>query len=85
MAEVSRSIPAIHTSRGRIAMPRRFEELGSRLRAANERLSPFRGNMCDEDFTELVKDVVRVRDRCEGRAPTYPWDLPNLPFPPLPA
>ncbi|HEV7595324.1 MAG TPA: hypothetical protein VGO33_10020 [Gemmatimonadaceae bacterium] len=66
-------------------MPRQIEDLGRRLRAATERLSPFRGEMCDEDFAQLVRDVVRVRDKSEGRGPMYSWDMPSLPFPALPA
>jgi hypothetical protein len=62
-------------------MPREIEELGRRVRAATERLSRFRGEMCDEDFAQLVTDVVRVRDKGEGRGPIYPWDRLSVPFP----
>ena len=60
-------------------MPRRIEELARQVGAAAERLSRFRGEMCDEDFAQLVRDVVRVRDKGEGRAPMYSWDMPSLP------
>jgi hypothetical protein len=62
-------------------MPRQIEELARRVSAAAERLSHFRGDMCDEDFAELVRDVVRVRDNAEGRGPKYPWDRLSVNFP----
>ncbi|MEA2764819.1 MAG: hypothetical protein QOK07_1223 [Gemmatimonadaceae bacterium] len=66
-------------------MQKPIEELARRVSAAAVRLSPFRGEMCDDDFAQLVKDVVRIRDNAEGRAPMYPWDRLSVSFPPLPA
>jgi hypothetical protein len=66
-------------------MQKPIEELARRVGAAAERLSPYRGEMCDEDFAQLVMDVVRVRESAEGRGPTYPWDRLSVSFPPLPA
>lgn len=66
-------------------MPRQIEELARRVGAAAERLARFRGEMCDEDFAQLVKEVVRVRDKAEGRGPIYPWDRLSVLFPALPA
>jgi hypothetical protein len=51
-------------------MLRPAEELDRRQRATTERLSRFRGEMCDADFAQLVKDVVRVRDKSDGRTPS---------------
>lgn len=45
----------------------RSKELELRKRATAVRLLPFRGGMCDLDFAQLVNDVVRVRDKSEGR------------------
>jgi hypothetical protein len=59
-------------------MLRQVGELDRRERETSERLTRFRGNMCDEDFAALVSEVVRVRDRAEGRSPTYPWDRLSL-------
>jgi hypothetical protein len=66
-------------------MPGQIDELARRVGAAAERLSPFRGEMCDEDFAQLVRDVVRVRDNAEGRGPMYPWDRQSVTFPMPPA
>jgi hypothetical protein len=55
-------------------MARLGEERDRREHAAAERLSRFRGDMCDQDFAALVREVVRVHDKVEGRAPMYPWD-----------
>jgi hypothetical protein len=59
-------------------MLRQLAELERRERETSERLARFRGNMCDEDFATLVSEVVRVRDRAEGRSLTYPWDRLSL-------
>jgi hypothetical protein len=66
-------------------MLRHLEELGLRERAASERLARFRGDMCDVDFATLVKEVVRLRDKVEGRVPMYPWDRPSVNLPTQPA
>jgi len=62
-------------------MLRQPAERERRERETSERLARFRGNMCDEDFATLVSEVVRVRDRAEGRSPTYPWDRLSLTAP----
>ena len=53
---------------------RRAAELAQREQATADRLTRFRGDMCEADFTKLVKDVLRVTLRGEGCQALYPWE-----------
>lgn len=50
------------------------EELRARELATAKRLARFRGTMCDVDFAQLVKDVLRIRDKSDGRFAVKPFD-----------
>lgn len=45
----------------------RNKEFDAREIATADRLGRFRGKMCDLDFAQLVSDVLRLRDKAEGR------------------
>lgn len=50
------------------------EEILVRELATAQRLGRFRGTMCDVDFAQLVKDVLRLRDKSDGRSAVTPFD-----------
>ncbi len=53
---------------------RQTEELQERELETAKRLGRFRGTMCDVDFAQLVKDVLRIRDKSDGRSAVTPFD-----------
>jgi len=50
----------------------RNEEFDLRERATADRLTRFRGEMCDLDFAHLVSEVLRLQDKREERPTKVP-------------